>query len=397
MSNYYTGLWKQGTGAEYYWSTSDVKSFLNWQQDMFTKGFYVTALQIYAENGQVVYSAAAHAGSGAQWLHVATDWATFTTWSEDLFKKGFHLTSFSSTVLGSEVLYAGVMHPASGAQWVHSATDLPSFLKWSGDLAKQGFGLTSLSTCVLNGAVLYSGVMHPVKASLIPGLNNTIFHEATDGKTFFAWVDNLFKSGHRITSLSTCVVADEVKYSGVMAVGTGGQWTSSPLAWTDFQALENKMLAQGYRMSALLVSEILPTIRTWQIGPFTCGKVDFNGGSVIAKADGSWSFYGSVHDNSFWYGDSWALGFVFGSTGHGATVSGTLGAELSGPAVDGNFKKSGKDPWISKNWPAVFTSGVFYTMNVDPDPIQLINGLISDLEKYGSTVVELAGAVAAAA
>ena len=396
MSNYYTGLWKQGTGAEYYWSTSDVKSFSSWQQDMFSKGFLVTALQIYAEDGQVVYSAAAHAGSGAQWVQAATDWGTFTTWSDDLFKKGFHLTSFSSTVFNGKVLYAGVMHPATGAQWVHSATDLSSFLKWSGDLVKQGFWLTSLSTCVLNGAVLYSGVMHPVTASLIPGLTGTFFHEATDGKTFFAWVDSLFKKNYRVTSISTCVVADEVRYSGVMAAGTGGQWVSAPLPWTDFQVLENKMLAQGFRIRALLVSEILPAIRTWQIGPFTCGKVDFNGGSVVAKADGSWSFYGSVHDNSFWYGDSWALGFVFGNTGHGATVMGTLGAEVSGPAVDGSFNKSGRDPWISKNWQTVFEHGVFYTMNVDPDPGQLISGLISDLEKYGSTIVQLVETAAAA-
>jgi len=118
---------------------------------------------------------------------------------------------------------------------------------------------------------------------------------------------------------------------------------------------------------------------------------------VTARADGTWSLYGSVHDNSFWYGDSWAFGFVFGSSGHGGMVTGTLGAEISGPAVDGTFVKSGKDPWISKNWPTVFESGIYWKMEVDPDPGQVFKGIINDLEQYGSTIIQLAETVAAAA
>jgi Bacterial tandem repeat domain 1 len=392
MSSYYAGLWKQETGVEYYWSTSDLKSFLNWQQEMFNKGFYITALQIYAEGGQIIHSAVAHAGSGAQWIQAATDWSTFAKWTDDLFKKGFHLTSFSSTVLNGQVLYAGVVHPASGGQWVQPATDLSTFSRWSANLATEGFQLTSLSLCVLNGEVQYSGVMHRI---LFGNLLPTQFHPAADVKTFLAWSDELSKKGYRVTSLSSCVVAQQVMYSGVMKPETGNHWTSLPLAWPDFQALENKMLGQGFHMAALLVSEILPSTRTWQIAPFTCGKVDFNGGSIVAQADGAWAFYGSVHDNSFWYGDNWALGFVFGKSGHGCTVSGKLGAEISGPAVDGSFNKSGKDPWISQNWETVFESGIHCTMNVDPDPVQLLNGVINDLEKYGSTVVQLVGEVTA--
>jgi hypothetical protein len=386
----YTGLWNQGTGPEYYISTSDLSVFSKTQQDLFGKGNLLTALQVNTVNGQVVYSATAHAGSGTQGVLAATEETAFTKWIDDQVKNGLRLTAMSATVLNGKILYAGVVHAGTGAEWVLLGKDLATFQKWVQDMFGKGFRLTSLSTCVLNGQVLYSGAVQP-------GTVAEWWHAAADAKTFFTWSTGLFNKGFRMTSFTTCVLGDQILYAGAMHPGSGAQFTSAPLAWADFNALETKMLAKGFRINALLACEILPDSRTWQIAPFSCGKVDFNGGSVIARADGTWSFYGSVHDNSFWYGDDWAMGFVFGNTSHGALVKGILGAEISGPAVDGTFKKSGKDPWIHQNWEAVFGSGVNYTMNVDGDLDQLFGAIVTDLEKYGSTIIQLVETVAAAA
>jgi hypothetical protein len=105
------------------------------------------------------------------------------------------------------------------------------------------------------------------------------------------------------------------------------------------------------------------------------------------------SFYGSLHDESFWYGDDYALGFVFGHTSHGAGCVGQLGASISGPPVDGTFRKGGKDPWISQNWASVYDSGVYYKMTVTGDPKELLGEVFTFLQQYGGEIISLVTAV----
>ena len=363
MSSYYVGLWRQGSGAEYYWSTTDENSFATWQQQMFDKGFRLTALQIETVGGNVAYSAVAHAGSGAQFVRAATDWDSFSQWSQEQFNKGLYLTSFSVCVLNGKLLYAGVVEPGHLTQWVQPATDWASFSKWAEVHFGEGLDLTAFSTSVLNGQVLYAGVVRQPEPPMIifghPPIATPrvqLIQQSTDAKNFFAWVSDTLKKGLRLTSMSTSAVSNQVQYAGVAGPGGGGEWISAPLSWADFQSMENKNLGQGYHLAALLVSEVMPSSKSWQIAPFSCGKIDCNGATVVASADGTWSFYGSLHDESFWYGDDYSLGFVFGHTSHGTVLNGQLGSAPGGP-VDGTFRKVGKDPWISQNWAAVYEFG----------------------------------------
>ena len=56
-------------------------------------------------------------------------------------------------------------------------------------------------------------------------------------------------------------------------------------------------------------------LRQWRLPALSAGKVDFHGGTLLIRSDGAWQCYGSLHDNSFWYGDNWAWGFVMGTSG----------------------------------------------------------------------------------
>lgn len=260
----------------------------------------------------------------------------------------------------------------------------------------EGLDLTALSTCVLNGQVLYAGVVRQPEPPMIiighPPVATPrvqLIQQSTDAKNFFAWVSDTLKKGLRLTSMSTSAVSNQVQYAGVAGPGGGGEWISAPLSWADFQSMENKNLGQGYHLAALLVSEVMPSLKAWQIAPFSCGKIDCNGATVVASADGTWSFYGSLHDESTWYGDDYALGFVFGHTSHGTALNGQLGAWASGPPVDGTFRKGGKDPWISQNWAAVYESGIYYNMTVTGDPGQLIPGVLDFLKQYGGEIIGL--------
>ena len=73
----------------------------------------------------------------------------------------------------------------------------------------------------------------------------------------------------------------------------------------------------------------------------SCGKIDYNH-TITIGASGMVHWYGSLHDNSTWYGDDYTLAIVLHhktSNGQtlGQTESGTLGAKYSGPAIDGSF------------------------------------------------------------
>ncbi|MBD2328090.1 hypothetical protein [Alkalinema sp. FACHB-956] len=138
---------------------------------------------------------------------------------------------------------------------------------------------------------------------------------------------------------------------------------------------------------------VLPGTVQWSLTRLSAGKVDFNGGGILAKSDGTWQFWGSLYDNSTLYGDKWALGFVFDSTGHGAIARGELGAQLTGGARNGTFDISGQDPWISANWESVALSTVYTTLHVQDDWGGLIETVAGFLSKYGPQFVALVGSI----
>ncbi len=390
MTMSYAGLWKPGAGAEGYFSASDAASFRDWQQKSFNQGFFVTDLDLESVGGTVVYSAVAHPGSGEQLIQGATSGSAFKQWNQGLFDKGLRLSSFSMCNHGDSILYAGVMHKGVGAQYYIDACDWTSFSNWAAGHLTGGLRLASLTTCVVNGEVMYGGVVQPsMFGGLVQPSSDQLIQPATDVRTFVQWATDIARKGYGIGYMSTCSTGSEVKYAGVAHLGNSGEFISAPLPWANFGELQKKEVAQGYRLVAFAPTDILPSSRAWQIAPFSCGEIDCNGASVVAGSDGTWSFYGSLHDESFWYGDNYALGFVFGNTSHGTAFTGALGAVLDGPPVDGTFNRSGKDPWIAKNWPTVYNSGVYYHMTVAGDPGQLFSGVLDFLKKYGSEIVSL--------
>ncbi len=129
-----------------------------------------------------------------------------------------------------------------------------------------------------------------------------------------------------------------------------------------------------------------------------CG--DLSAGNVTASqiwikisSNGEWQFHAYLHDSSTWYGDSYAIGFVFENDGHGAVMSGVLGADYSGPATNADRTISGIDPWIQGCWSKVKDMGVRFHLHVSDDPTSAFNSVLNDLKQYGPSLVTLATAV----
>jgi hypothetical protein len=140
---------------------------------------------------------------------------------------------------------------------------------------------------------------------------------------------------------------------------------------------------------------VIPNQAHWRISPLSAGKIDMQDGSLTVSRDGTWQFTGSVHDNSTWYGDNYAIAFVFNGLGHGGGAEGSLGAKYSGPPVNGTFNVGGKDPWIAANYNQIYLTNTLHTtLHVDGDFGQLAGAVWDDLKPYAGTAVTwLAGCV----
>ncbi|WP_289022985.1 hypothetical protein [Desulfobacter postgatei] len=121
----------------------------------------------------------------------------------------------------------------------------------------------------------------------------------------------------------------------------------------------------------------------------SAGKVEASEIYVEIANDGSWLFHAYLHDDSTWYGDSYAIGFVFEGDGHGRIMTGVLGATYSGPAKSADRTCSGKDPWLESCWHRAKGMRVHFSLHVSEDPTSAFSSVEKALEKYGPALIAI--------
>lgn len=121
----------------------------------------------------------------------------------------------------------------------------------------------------------------------------------------------------------------------------------------------------------------------------SAGKIKSTEVFVEYSADGAWKFHAHLKDSSTYYGDYYAIGFVFEGDGHGRIMTGELGAKLSGPATSADRTVSGNDPWLRECWASGKNMGVRFRLIVDANPLSAFKSLESALKEYGGSLVLL--------
>lgn len=138
---------------------------------------------------------------------------------------------------------------------------------------------------------------------------------------------------------------------------------------------------------AVVVRKIVT--RTWHFNDFGAGKIDVHSMTLTFSNNGVWTWTANLHDNSTFYGDNYAIGFAFNGLGHGQATSGSLGAKIFGPSVDGTVNMSGTDAWLADNFFLVGAKGAMCHLHVSGDIGQLLGGLLDDLLKVAGAVLKL--------
>jgi hypothetical protein len=106
-----SGVWRPGTGAQYWKAGMGKDEFKTLNDGYFAQGLRLVRYQRDDDSRFAVW----RPGSGAQHVHGGTDLDNFTNLGNDYFKQGLRIVDFHADGDGDE--WAGVWRPGSGAQW----------------------------------------------------------------------------------------------------------------------------------------------------------------------------------------------------------------------------------------------------------------------------------------
>ncbi|MGE5140185.1 MAG: hypothetical protein ACM3JD_12040 [Rudaea sp.] len=167
-------------------------------------------------------------------------------------------------------------------------------------------------------------------------------------------------------------VTDELMTPGTNNLGRYSDFEGGQILWTP----QGGTTINYYPT----ISDLKQASKSLETDKLTASQVQ-----VTFWNDGKWRFHVYLDDSSTWYGDAFAIGFVIAGDGHGATMSGTIGAGDAEPR-----EISGTDPWIEKNFHKVrYNSQLHFRMKVKGDLGGLVNSLVGDLVEYAPLFIAL--------
>ena len=235
----YTGVFRPGSGAEWVVPAQPWSAMYNTINGYFKQGLYAEALNIVADDNNILYSAVFRPDGGAEWVVPAEPWSSMATVIDNYFNQGLYVTALSIAALGNDVLYSAVFRPGSGAEWVVSAQPWSQFATTVNNYFKQGLYVAAIGATIQNGVVLYS-------AAFRPGSGAEWVVSAQPWSSFAPTVDSYFKQGLYATGIAVVESSNGPLYTAVFRPGPGGaEWVLGNYMWKDFANQINTYFAQG--------------------------------------------------------------------------------------------------------------------------------------------------------
>ncbi len=235
----YTAVFRPGSGAEWVVPAQPWSAMFNTINGYFKQGLYAQALNIAADDNNILYSAVFRPGSGAEWVVPAEPWSSIATVIDNYFKQGLYVSALGIAEAGNEVLYSAVFRPGSGAEWVVSAQPWSQFATTVNNYFKQGLYVAAIAATIQNGVVLYS-------AAFRPGTGAEWVVSAQPWSSFAPTVDNYFKQGLYAAGIAVVESSNGPLYTAVFRPGPGGaEWVLGNYLWKDLAKQIDTYFAEG--------------------------------------------------------------------------------------------------------------------------------------------------------
>jgi hypothetical protein len=245
MSMHMNGVWRPGTGAQWWAAGLTAEQFEQRNQEYLTQGLRLTAADV--SDGR--YAGVWRPGSGPMWWYSGAI-AGAVQKDEQYFSQGLRVTSFS--VHENGVLC--VWRPGSGAQWWAADLTVEQFQAKDAEYFNQGLRLVAVDE--LNGR--FAGVWQPGTGTQWWAWGSVADIAAKD-QTYFA-------QGLRIGAIGG-------HRGRVIAVWRPGandaQWWKAGISFDTFKSQDAGYFAQGLRLNAVRVlgdpSAKNPQMNAWSL------------------------------------------------------------------------------------------------------------------------------------
>src|SRR5712691_9581767 len=228
----YAGVWRPGSGAQWWRSGMTVDEFKTQDKTYFDEGLRLVDVDL--KNGK--YAAIWRPGSGAQWWRPGMTVDEFKTQDKTYFDQGLRLVAVA--LEGGR--YTAVWRPGSGAQWWRPGMTVDEFKTQDKTYFDQGLRLVAVA---LEGG-RYTAVWRPGSGAQWwrPGM--TVDEFKTQDKTYF-------DQGLRLV----IVEIEGGKYTAVWRPGSGAQWWEAGLCSDDFKTEDKAYFDMGLRLQSLALHD----------------------------------------------------------------------------------------------------------------------------------------------
>lgn len=222
----FAGVWRPGTGAQWWQQDMSLATFKAQDKAYFDKGLRLQSLSI--RDGR--YTAEWRPGTGTQWWQSDKSLAEIKAQDDIYFKQGLRITAMEV----DNGRYAAVWRPGTGAQWWQADMSLATFKAKDKAHFDNGLRLTVLE--VDNGR--YTAVWRP-------GTGAQWWASDKTGPQIEALDKDYFDKGLRLTALAV----DGGRYAAVWRPGSGAQWWRRHTCLVDFKSQDSKFFGDGLRLS----------------------------------------------------------------------------------------------------------------------------------------------------
>jgi hypothetical protein len=226
----FNGVWRPGTGPQFWRSGLSSDEFQAQDKAYFKQGLRLVRLQV--DDGD--HFALWRPGAGTQWAHAGLSIDEFTDIDKGYFKQGLRLVDF---YVGDDDNWVGVWRPGTGAQWWRAGMSWQEFKDQDTTYLNQGFRIVTLiRDPSQDEGTSYAAVWRP-------GTGTQLFRPNLGVQEFHDLNQQYFNEGLRLKAMPLFGLC------GLWVSGSGGEWVLLDLSGDEMHDQDLAYFAKGFRLA----------------------------------------------------------------------------------------------------------------------------------------------------
>src|SRR5688572_1314577 len=231
--DFYTGVWRQGSGGTFLWGGVSWSEFNSKWSELAGKNLRLINIKTYAGSRGRLFTGIWSGGSDGYALTPAgLDWAAFNKFWDDNSKKGQRLVNVETYVEGGKLYFLGVFRAGGdGYALTPLNLDWAEFNKFWDDNSKKGLRLINIESYMNEGKRYFLGVFRAGSGGYV------LSPYGKDWNQFKTYWSEQARNGQRLIDIESFMEGGKRIFFGVWREGSDGYalWGG-----VDFESLNSK-------------------------------------------------------------------------------------------------------------------------------------------------------------